>query len=152
MLIGGVCYYMKLQNSFKSEFRNKKILITGGTGSIGIGLIKQLLPYKPKIIKVFTNDENSIFESIRKFGKNPVIYYAMGDVRDKERLDFVIRGIDIVFHAAALKHVPIVAYNPFEAVKTNVIGSQNVIDASLHEDVEISKLYNIPNTTDLYNF
>ena len=89
MLIGGVCYYMKLQNSFKSEFRNKKILITGGTGSIGIGLIKQLLPYKPKIIKVFTNDENSIFETTRKFWKNPIISFEMGDIRDKDRLDFV---------------------------------------------------------------
>ena len=68
MLIEVVCYYMKLQNSFKNEFKNKKILITGGTGSIGIGLIKQLLSYQPKIIKIFTNDENSIFESKRKFG------------------------------------------------------------------------------------
>ena len=131
MLMGGVCYYMKLQNSFKSEFRNKKILITGGTGSIGIGLIKQLLPYKPKIIKVFTNDENSIFESIRKFGKNPVIDYEMGDVRDKERLDFVIRGIDIVFHAAAMKHVDICEENPFDAVKTNVIGTSNIIESCI---------------------
>ena len=126
---------MKLQNSFKTEFKNKKILITGGTGSIGIGLIKQLLPYNPKIIKVFTNDENSIFESIRKFGKNSRIEYEMGDIRDKERLDFVIRGIDIVFHAAAMKHVDICEDNPFDAVKTNVIGTSNIIESSISAKV-----------------
>lgn len=126
---------MKLQNSFKTEFKNKKILITGGTGSIGIGLIKQLLPYNPKIIKVFTNDENSIFESIRKFGKNSRIDYEMGDIRDKERLDFVIRGIDIVFHAAAMKHVDICEDNPFDAVKTNVIGTSNIIESSISAEV-----------------
>jgi|TARA_E500000331_G_C17243667_1_gene708162 FlaA1/EpsC-like NDP-sugar epimerase len=126
---------MKLQNSFRNEFKNKKILITGGTGSIGIGLIKQLLPYNPKIIKVFTNDENSIFESIRKFGKNSRIEYEMGDIRDKERLDFVIRGIDIVFHAAAMKHVDICEDNPFDAVKTNVIGTSNIIESSISAKV-----------------
>lgn len=126
---------MKLQNSFKNQFKNKKILITGGTGSIGIGLIKQLLPYQPKIIKIFTNDENSIFESMRKFGKNPIIDYEMGDIRDKERLDFVIRGIDIVFHAAAMKHVDICEENPFDAVKTNVIGTSNIIESSITEQV-----------------
>ena len=126
---------MKLQNSFKTEFKNKKILITGGTGSIGIGLIKQLLPYNPKIIKVFTNDENSIFESIRKFGKNSHIDYEMGDIRDKERLDFVIRGIDIVFHAAAMKHVDICEDNPFDAVKTNVIGTSNIIESCISAEV-----------------
>ena len=126
---------MKLQNSFKTEFKNKKILITGGTGSIGIGLIKQLLPYNPKIIKVFTNDENSIFESIRKFGKNSRIDYEMGDIRDKERLDFVIRGIDIVFHAAAMKHVDICEDNPFDAVKTNVIGTSNIIESCISAEV-----------------
>ena len=126
---------MKLQNSFKNEFKNKKILITGGTGSIGIGLIKQLLPYQPKIIKIFTNDENSIFESMRKFGKNPIIDYEMGDIRDKERLDFVIRGIDIVFHAAAMKHVDICEENPFDAVKTNVIGTSNILETSIIENV-----------------
>ena len=122
---------MKLHNSFKDEFKDKKILITGGTGSIGIGLIKQLLPYKPKIIKVFTNDENSIFEAFRKFGKNPIIDYEMGDIRDKERLEFVIRGIDVVFHAAAMKHVDICEDNPFDTVKTNVIGTSNIIQSSI---------------------
>ena len=127
---------MKLQNSFKQEFGNKKILITGGTGSIGIGLIKQLLPYKPKIIKVFTNDENSIFESKRKFGKNRLIDYEMGDIRDKDRLDLVMKEIDIVFHAAAMKHVHIAEYNPMECLKTNINGAENVITASLKAGVK----------------
>ena len=126
---------MKLQNSFKQEFGNKKILITGGTGSIGIGLIKQLLPYKPKIIKVFTNDENSIFESKRKFGKNRLIDYEMGDIRDKDRLDLVMKEIDIVFHAAAMKHVDICEENPFDAVKTNVVGTSNIIESSISAKV-----------------
>ena len=126
---------MKLQNSFKQEFGNKKILITGGTGSIGIGLIKQLLPYKPKIVKVFTNDENSIFESKRKFGKNPLINYEMGDIRDKDRLDLVMKDIDIVFHAAAMKHVDICEENPFDAVKTNVVGTSNIIESSISAKV-----------------
>ena len=126
---------MKLQNSLKNEFTGKNILITGGTGSIGIGLIKQLSPYKPKIIKIFTNDENSIFETTRKFWKNPIISYEMGDIRDKDRLDFVIRDVDIVFHAAAMKHVDICEENPFDAVKTNVIGTSNMIEASIKENV-----------------
>ena len=135
MLILLVSYYMKLQNSLKNEFSGKKILITGGTGSIGIGLIKQILPFKPKTIKVFTNDENSIFETTRKFWKNPVITYEMGDIRDRDRLEVVIRGVDIVFHAAAMKHVDICEENPFDAVKTNVVGTSNMIEASIKENV-----------------
>ncbi len=123
------------QKSVKNTFSNKKILITGGTGSIGIGLIKQLLPYNPKTIRILTNDENSIFESLRKFGNNHVLEYQMADVRDKERLDNAIRGIDIVFHAAAMKHVDICEDNPFDAVKTNILGTSNIIEASLKENV-----------------
>jgi UDP-N-acetylglucosamine 4,6-dehydratase/5-epimerase len=126
---------MVVDKVLKNTFSNKRILITGGTGSIGIGLIKQLLPLKPKIIRVLTNDENSIFESLRKFGKNNLLEYQMADVRDKERLDFVIRGIDIVFHAAAMKHVDICEDNPFDAVKTNVLGTSNIIEASIKENV-----------------
>jgi UDP-N-acetylglucosamine 4,6-dehydratase/5-epimerase len=117
------------------EFKGKKILITGGTGSIGMGLIKQLLKCKPKGIRIFTNDENSIFESRRKVGKNPLCTFFVGDVRDRERLDLAIRGVDIVFHAAAMKHVDICEENPFDAVKTNVIGTSNILEASLIENV-----------------
>lgn len=119
----------------RSEFYGKKILITGGTGSIGIGLIKQLLSEKPKIIKIFTNDENSIFETIRKFGNNPTLNYQIGDIRDRDGLELAIRDIDIVFHAAAMKHVDICEENPFDAVKTNVVGTSNVIEVSIKENI-----------------
>ncbi len=118
-----------------NEFKGKKILITGGTGSIGMGLVKQLIKCKPKAIRVFTNDENSIFEARRKIGENPVCTFFVGDVRDRERLDLAIRDVDIVFHAAAMKHVDICEQNPFDAVKTNVIGTSNILEASLIENV-----------------
>jgi len=126
---------MKFKKSLSNEFGGKKILITGGTGSIGIGLIKQLLPYKPKLIRVLTNDENSIFEARKKFQKYTNICFEIGDVRDKDRLYLAIRNIDIIFHAAAMKHVDICEDNPFDAVKTNVIGTSNLIEVSIRENV-----------------
>jgi len=117
------------------EFKNKKILITGGTGSIGVGLAKQLIKFKPKTIRILSNDENSIFEMKRILGKNPVFTFMMGDVRDRTRLDLAIKNIDIVFHTAAMKHIDICEQNPFDAVKTNVIGTSNVLEASLIENV-----------------
>ena len=124
-----------LEKSLKKEFSGKKILITGGTGSIGTGLIKQLIKYDPKGIRIFTNDENSIFEVKRAIGNNPAFTFVVGDVRDRERLNLAIRNTDIVFHAAAMKHVDICEQNPFDAVKTNVIGTSNVLEASLLENV-----------------
>lgn len=118
-----------------NEFRGKKILITGGTGSIGLGLVKQLINCKPKAIRIFTNDENSIFETRRIIGHNPSCTFFVGDVRDKDRLNLAIRDVDIVFHAAAMKHVDICEQNPFDAVKTNVIGTSNILEASLIENI-----------------
>ena len=118
-----------------NEFKGKKILITGGTGSIGMGLVKQLIKCKPKAIRIFTNDENSIFETRRKIGENSICTFFVGDVRDRERLNLAIRDVDIVFHAAAMKHVDICEQNPFDAVKTNVIGTSNILEASLIENV-----------------
>ena len=117
------------------EFKNKKILITGGTGSIGVGLAKQLIKFKPKTIRILSNDENSIFEMKRVIGNNPMFTFMMGDVRDRSRLDLAIKNIDIVFHTAAMKHVDICEENPFDAVKTNVIGTSNLLEASLIEKV-----------------
>jgi len=124
-----------LSDSIKQEFKNKTILISGGTGSIGLGIIKQLIHCKPKLIKILTNDENSIFETRRTIGENPLFKYMVGDVRDKERLQLAIRNVDIVFHAAAMKHIDICDQNPFDAVKTNVIGTSNILEASILEMV-----------------
>lgn len=124
-----------VKNELLREFENKKILITGGTGSIGLGIIKQIIKFKPKAIRIFSNDENSIFEVRRIVGDNPIFTYMVGDVRDRERLNLAIRNVDIVFHAAAMKHVDICEQNPFDAVKTNVVGTSNILEASLIENV-----------------
>jgi len=125
----------KVEKDLIKEFKNKKILITGGTGSIGLGLINQLKKCRPKGIRVFSNDENSIFETKRMLGNISNISYLIGDIRDNERLKLAIRGADIVFHAAAMKHVDLCEENPFDAVKTNVIGTSNILEACLLEDV-----------------
>jgi len=121
--------------SLKKEFYKKKILITGGTGSIGIELVKQLLKFKPSAIRILTNDENSIFTTQKKLGNKRPLTYFVGDIRESDRLKLAIRGADIVFHAAAMKHIDICEQNPFDAIKTNVIGTSNVIEASILEDV-----------------
>ena len=118
------------------EFRGKNILITGGTGSIGIGLVKQLTKHKPKEIRILSNDENSIVESIENLGKNSIYKFMVGDVRDKDRLNLAIRDVDIVYHAAAMKHIDICEYNPFDAVKTNVVGTSNILEASIIQGVK----------------
>ncbi len=124
-----------MERSIVKEFRGKTVLITGGTGSIGLGLIKQLIQCKPKSIRIFANDENSIFETRRTIGDNPLFKYMVGDVRDKDRLQLAIRNVDIVFHAAAMKHIDICEQNPFDAVKTNVLGTSNILEASIIENV-----------------
>ena len=125
----------KLDDSIKRQFRNKIILISGGSGSIGIGIVKQLIQCKPKMIKILTNDENSIFESRKILGELNEIKYVVGDVRDNNRLRLAMRNVDVVFHAAAMKHIDICEQNPFDAVKTNVIGTSNIIEASIIEGV-----------------
>lgn len=123
------------KNKLLKEFKSKKILITGGTGSIGFGLAEQLMKYEPNTIRVLSNDENSIFEMKQKFPKNDILTFMIGDVRDRARLDLAIKNIDIVFHAAAMKHVDICEQNPFDAVKTNVVGTSNILEASIIENV-----------------
>lgn len=116
------------------------ILITGGTGSFGKKFIETVLKkYSPKKIIIYSRDELKQFEMQQsaKFRKEGVLMrYFIGDVRDDKRLAMAMQGVDIVVHAAALKQVPAAEYNPFEAVKTNVIGGQNVIDASLAAGVK----------------
>ena len=118
---------------------NKSILITGGTGSFGKKFIEIVLKrYKPKKIIIYSRDELKQFEMQQKWpfrAKTPFRYF-IGDVRDLERLKVAMKGVDIVIHAAALKQVPIGEYNPFEVIKTNVMGAQNVIDASIYSGVK----------------
>ena len=124
-----------LTQNIVNEFKGKTILITGGTGSIGLGIVKQLIHCKPKAIRIFANDENSIFETRRNIGDNPLFKYMVGDVRDKDRLVLAMRNVVIVFHAAAMKHIDICEQNPFDAVKTNVIGTSNVLETAIIEKV-----------------
>ena len=116
-------------------FENKKILITGGTGSLGKALTKRLLESKVDTIRIFSRNESKQVDMENELSDSR-LRFLIGDVRDRDRLEAALEDIDIVFHAAALKHVPRIEYNPFEAIKTNVIGSQNVIDAALKQNVE----------------
>ena len=115
-------------------FENKRILITGGTGSLGRALTKRLLDEKVDVIRIFSRNENKQVTMQSEFNDDR-LRFLIGDVRDLPRLERALEGIDIVFHAAALKHVPIIEYNPFEAINTNVIGSRNVVEACLSENV-----------------
>ncbi len=117
---------------------NKNILITGGTGSFGTKCTEIILKkFKPKKLIIFSRDELKQFEMSQKFQmeKYPVRYF-IGDVRDKERLHRAFHKVDYVIHAAALKQVPAAEYNPFEAVKTNVLGAQNIIDVAIDQKVK----------------
>ena len=118
---------------------NKSILITGGTGSFGKKFIKTVLEkFSPERIIVYSRDELKQFEMQQELpddGKLPMRYF-IGDVRDAGRLKMAMKGVDYVVHAAALKQVPATEYNPFEAVKTNVLGGQNVIDAAFKNGVK----------------
>jgi len=116
-------------------FDGKIVLITGGTGSLGHALTKRLLESKVKQIRIFSRNELKQIEMESKFRDNR-LRFLIGDIRDLPRLLRAMEGVDIVFHAAALKHVPKVEYNPFESIKTNVQGSQNVIDACISSNVE----------------
>jgi FlaA1/EpsC-like NDP-sugar epimerase len=120
----------------KGLFEGKKILITGGTGSIGQEIVRELLKYEPEVVRILDVDETKQFELQQEYGNLENVRFLLGDIRDKERLRRAIEGIDIVFHTAALKHVLACEYNPFEAVKTNVIGMQNLIEVALDEEVE----------------
>jgi UDP-N-acetylglucosamine 4,6-dehydratase len=117
-------------------FQGKNILVTGGSGSIGSEIVKKVLEYEPKVVRVLSNDENCLFNLEQELQGYSNLRFLVGDVRDKERLQRAVENIDFVFHAAALKHVPLCEYNPFEAVKTNVLGTQNVIETAMEEEVE----------------
>ncbi|WP_303674383.1 UDP-N-acetylglucosamine 4,6-dehydratase (inverting) [Vampirovibrio chlorellavorus] len=117
-------------------FDGKSILITGGTGSFGKKAVKTLLErYKPKKIIIFSRDEYKQYVMQQTYNA-PCMRYFIGDVRDAQRLDMAMSDVDVVIHAAALKHVPIAEYNPQECIHTNVTGAENVIRACLDHEVE----------------
>lgn len=127
-------------DDFKKIFKGKRILVTGGTGSIGSEIVRQLLQFEPKQIRIYSRDEYKQFylyqELMEQKDRMDILRFLIGDIRDKDRLDRAFKDIDIVFHAAALKHVPFCEMNPFEATKTNVYGTQNVLDLAIDHNVE----------------
>ena len=116
-------------------FTNKKILITGGTGSLGYALTKKILATNASTIRIYSRDEGKQTEMESNLNDER-LRFLIGDIRDKSRLSRALENIDIVIHAAALKQVPVAEYNPFEAVKTNVEGTQNLIESCLDNEVE----------------
>jgi UDP-N-acetylglucosamine 4,6-dehydratase len=119
----------------KSFYKNKVVLVTGGSGSIGREIVKKLLEVEPESVRIFDNNETALFDLEQEVNSEKLRTF-IGDVRDKDRLNRAFENVDIIFHAAALKHVPLCEYNPFDAVKTNVLGTQNVLDAALDKNVE----------------
>ena len=124
---------------YSSILNNKNILITGGTGSFGHQMILELMQYKPKLIRIFSRDEDKQYNLKQEFLESPIldkIQFVIGDVRDYERIYSVTKDMDIIFHAAALKHVPSVEAHPYEAVKTNIVGAFNVVTAAVARQVD----------------
>lgn len=116
---------------------NKSVLITGGTGSFGHTFVPMTLEkYNPRRLVIYSRDEMKQWEMAKLYGDDPRVRFFIGDVRDKDRLSRALNGIEYVVHAAATKIVPTAEYNPFECVKTNVIGAMNLIDACLDQGVK----------------
>ena len=123
---------------FLPFFKNRIILVFGGTGSIGSEIVNQLLKWSPKTIRIFSNSENELWESRFKY-KDAVdtnLRYLLGDIRNYERVKRAVEGVDYIFNAAAIKHVPFAEYNPLEAINVNIHGIENIIEAAFDYDVE----------------
>jgi len=121
------------------DLNDRSVLITGGTGSFGNCFVRVVLErYKPKRLVIFSRDELKQYHMAQRFpvSAHPSLRYFIGDVRDRDRLEMAMRGIDIVIHAAALKHVPTAEYNPFECIRTNVHGAEHVVRAAIGAGVE----------------
>jgi UDP-N-acetylglucosamine 4,6-dehydratase len=120
----------------KSILTNKRILITGGTGSIGESLVKRAITDNAKSIKIFSNDENGLYELESLLGKHKNIDFIIGDIRDENTIKNITKKIDIIFHAAALKHVDRCELYPAEAFSVNVLGTQNVVKSAIEQNVK----------------
>ena len=116
-------------------FNDTRILVTGGTGSWGHELVRQLLPQNPKKVTIFSRNESSQVAMSRAF-EDDRLSFCVGDIRDKDALMHACQEVDYIFHLAALKHVPVCEEQPYEALKTNVIGTQNVIEAAVENKVK----------------
>ena len=116
-------------------FKNKTLLITGGTGSFGNAVLKRLLDSNLKEIRILSRDEKKQDDQRKKYNNNKLKFY-IGDVRDYNSVLNAVRGVDYIFHAAALKQVPSCEFHPLEAVKTNILGTENVLEAAISSDVE----------------
>jgi FlaA1/EpsC-like NDP-sugar epimerase len=117
-------------------YKDSTILISGGSGSIGLQLTANLLKYEPREVRLFSNDENGLFEAKTMFNNRSDVVYRLGDVRDTRAVAEVVRDSRIVFHAAASKHVIFCEENPYDAVSTNVVGTKNMIDSGVEHAVE----------------
>ena len=120
------------------DLNDKSVLVTGGTGSFGKHFVKTVIEkYKPRRLIIFSRDELKQFEMQQLFSMDqyPFMRYFIGDVRDRDRLELAMRDVDYVIHAAALKQVPTAEYNPFECIRTNVFGAENVVYAALRRNV-----------------
>ena len=129
------------QEKLKTFFKNKNILVTGGTGSIGQNIVSSLLEYDPQKIIIFSKDDSKQYLMKQKYIQHKNVYFHLGDIREYDSVEYVTKGIDLVFHVAALKQVPVCEEHPFEAVKTNVVGSENLIKACINNKVK--KVVNI---------
>ncbi len=122
---------------FDSHFRGKQILVTGGTGSFGHEIVAQLLCFDPARIVIFSRDEKKQSDMRDEFDNNPRLVFTIGDIRDYPTLLEAMEGIEIVYHAAALKQVPTAEFNPYEAAKTNIVGTEHVRKAALTIGAEV---------------
>lgn len=119
------------------DWKRARVLITGGTGSFGKAFARELLRlHHPRVVRIFSRDELKQYQMREEGFTDASLRYFIGDVRDRDRLAMAVRGVDLIVHAAAMKQVPACEYNPFEAVKTNILGTQNVIAAALDHGVK----------------
>lgn len=127
-----------MNKAFSDFFKDKVILVTGGTGSIGSEIVRKLSKYPVRQIRVFSRGEYKQFMLAKEFAKEPEgrVNFLIGDIRDRDRVLLAAEGVDMIFNAAAMKHVHLCEFNPFEAVKTNVVGTQNLVEAARFQNIE----------------
>ncbi len=124
------------QSTDAAYFRGRTVLVTGGTGSIGSEIVRRIIAEQPRALRVLSRDDTKQFELAQELREMPALRMLIGDVRSRERIARAMSGIEVVVHAAAMKHVPACEFNPFEATETNVRGTQNVVEAAIDAGVE----------------